>query len=147
MYSSQPVLVEAKIRCVEWPTIEQTDSLLVDQILDTLLVFLVALVARNVDTLLELANQEPTYTSEASSNKGKEKSTDTLISILFFILKNSADLDPLAMISPLRSASDLEFKQNGFSKRDKIMVRPSTFAWTSKLSPLSVINYIFNDIH
>ncbi len=87
-----------------------------DKLLDILLVFLVALIARNSDTLVELARQE--ITSGASDPENEVGSPDTLVSILFFILKNSADVDPLAMIP----ATDLEFKQIGLSKKDKVMV-------------------------
>lgn len=80
------------------------------------MVFLVALIARNLDTLIELARQG--IDSDTDDAEGKQGSVDTLVSILFFILRNSADIDPLAMIS----ATDLEFKQIGLSKKDKAMV-------------------------
>ncbi|KAF7770314.1 hypothetical protein Agabi119p4_6288 [Agaricus bisporus var. burnettii] len=99
-----------------------------DKVLDILLVFLIALIARNRDALIELVHQEiPPQTDTLPvihSGKGKEKEQprDTFVGILFSIISFSPDTDPLAMSSPSRLASDLEFKQIGLSKKDKILL-------------------------
>jgi hypothetical protein len=78
--------------------------------------------------LIELVHQgipEHTDIRAIHSGKGKEKEQprdDSFIAILFFILNISADVDPLAMSSPSYSSSDMEFKQIGLSKKDKIIV-------------------------
>ncbi|KAF5362389.1 hypothetical protein D9756_002188 [Leucocoprinus leucothites] len=106
-----------------------------DKILDILLIFLLALITRDTDTLLDLATQGPSVSTTpdksdsqlSALSKGKQKAThidyppDTLISILFFILKSSADVDPLYMISR-SSSTDLDFKRIGLSKKDKLML-------------------------
>ncbi|KAF9454402.1 hypothetical protein P691DRAFT_692580 [Macrolepiota fuliginosa MF-IS2] len=111
-----------------------------DKILDILLVFLVALIARNLDTLVELARQEITTEAEGSSNgkgKTKEDNPDTLVGILFFILRTSADVDPLAMASPSRPSTDFEFKQVELTKKDRIMLSNlyTTISIKSRLFP------------
>lgn len=96
------------------------------KVLDTLLTFFAALVARDPSDLVDLAQRSsqpsPTPTPEKGQQKeDTQKPPSSLVNTLFSLLGAS---DPLVLVSPLfkdRGLQDAEFKKMGLQKKDRAM--------------------------
>lgn len=101
------------------------------QVLDILLAFFVALVARDPADLADLAERTSQPSPLPISDKGKqkqneiEKSPNSVVGTLFSLLRVYSSGDPLALVSPLltdRSVQDEELKKMGLQKKDRTLV-------------------------
>ncbi|KAJ3514159.1 hypothetical protein NLJ89_g2533 [Agrocybe chaxingu] len=94
-----------------------------DKVLDILLVFFVALVARDPTSLAELAERPSAIPLSPSSSSNHKSGTEdnSLIGILFHIVNTMIScVDPLLLAT--NQSDDATFKKAGFDKKDRIFL-------------------------
>ena len=97
------------------------------QILDILLVFFVALVARDPASLVELTQRSvspppsPSCHSKQRSTPKKEQETSFFAALFRVLDLNPPKLDPLIFMAS-HSASDIDLKNAGINKKDRTLV-------------------------
>ncbi|KAF8159400.1 hypothetical protein B0H34DRAFT_703300 [Crassisporium funariophilum] len=96
-----------------------------DQILDTLIIFFAALVARDSSTLSDLANRTSSSPppSAIPNPKGKDQEIDqgqdSFVECLSRLLSTlPPDVDPLLLVAPDSDVEESELKRLGISKKD-----------------------------
>lgn len=106
---------------------------IVSQVLDTLLAFFAALVARDPADLVDLAQRACQPSRLSTPEKGKQKQEDperlpsSLVDTLFSLLVPCSSGDPLALISSNdRHVQDSELKKMGVQKKDRTLVSEHT---------------------
>ncbi|KAF5318400.1 hypothetical protein D9611_013911 [Ephemerocybe angulata] len=100
-----------------------------DKVLDTIFVFFIALISRDLPSLNELASHIPDPSPASSNGKGKGKAPtegppQPLVDTLFSVLdaSYSSGSDPLFLVGP-GTHGDAELRKAGLGKKEKITVR------------------------
>ncbi|KAF5316194.1 hypothetical protein D9619_006277 [Psilocybe cf. subviscida] len=95
-----------------------------DKILDIIMVFFAALVARDPTSLAELASRPPSEPSSSSTkNKHEEADHGSFVEVLFAILSSmTPDADPLVVVASRPGVGDTDLKKVGLAKRDRAIL-------------------------